>query len=46
MTKQSISIVEFSELYNVLYEVKHLFQFDIYNYNKVRDFIDKSNNCF
>ena len=42
MSKQLISIIEFPELYNVLYEIRHLFKFDIDNYKKTEDFINKS----
>ena len=41
MSKQSVSIIEFSELYNILYEVKHLFSFNLYNYKNFNDFISK-----
>jgi DNA-binding response OmpR family regulator len=41
MFKQSVSIIEFSELYNILYEVKHLFGFNLYNYKNFNDFISK-----
>lgn len=41
MSKQLISIIEFPELYNVLYEIRHLFKFDIDNYKKTEDFINK-----
>lgn len=41
MFKQSVSIIEFSELYNILYEVKHLFSFNIYNYSNFNDYISK-----
>tara|TARA_B100000795_G_scaffold150974_1_gene113107 strand:+ start:3758 stop:4360 length:603 start_codon:yes stop_codon:yes gene_type:complete len=42
MSKQSVSIIEFSELYNILYEMKHSFAFDIYNYTNFNDFISKT----
>ena len=41
MSKQYVSIIEFSELYNILYEVKHLFGFNLYNYKNFNDFISK-----
>jgi len=41
MFKQSVSIIEFSELYNILYEVKHLFSFNIYNYLNFNDYLSK-----
>ena len=42
MSKQSVNIIEFSELYNILYQVKQLFIFDIYNYDNSTDFINKT----
>ena len=39
MSKQSVNIVEFSKLYNILDEIKNLFEFNIYNYEKFEDFI-------
>ena len=39
MSKQSVNIVEFSKLYNILDEIKNLFIFNIYNYQKFEDFI-------
>ena len=39
MFKQSVNIVEFSQLYNILIEVNDLFKFNIYNYQKSEDFI-------
>ena len=46
MSKQSVSLVEFSELYNILYEIKDLFNFDIFDYQKSKDFMleTESNN--
>ena len=41
MFKQSVSIIEFPELYNILYEVKHLFSFNIYNYSNFNDYLSK-----
>ena len=39
MFKQSISLVEFSKLYNILYEIKDLFRFNIFNYEFSKDYI-------
>jgi len=39
MFKQSVNIVEFSKLYNILYEIKDLFSFNIHNYEKSEDFM-------
>jgi hypothetical protein len=39
MFKQSVNIVEFPQLYNILVEVNDLFKFNIYNYQKSEDFI-------
>ena len=39
MFKQSVNIVEFSQLYIILDEVNDLFKFNIYNYQKSEDFI-------
>jgi hypothetical protein len=39
MFKQSVNIVECSKLYNILDEIKNLFEFNIYNYEKFEDFI-------
>ena len=39
MFKQSVNIVEFPQLYNILVEVNDLFKFNIYNYKKSEDFI-------
>ena len=41
MFKQSVSIVEFPQLYNILVEVNDLFKFNIYNYQKSEDFIQE-----
>lgn len=38
MFKQSVNIVECSKLYIILDEIKNLFQFNIYNYEKFEDF--------
>ena len=39
MLKQSISLVEFTRLYNILYEIKDLFRFNIFNYKLSKDYI-------
>jgi len=39
MFKQSVSLVEFPELYNILYEIKNLVTFNIYNYQESKDFL-------
>ena len=39
MSKQSVNIVEFTKLYNILYEIKNLFSFNIHNYEKSEDFM-------
>ena len=41
MFKQSVNIVEFSQLYIILDEVNDLFKFNIYNYKKIEDFIQE-----
>tara|TARA_B100000795_G_scaffold229201_1_gene186176 strand:- start:1244 stop:1834 length:591 start_codon:yes stop_codon:yes gene_type:complete len=41
MFKQSVTIIDFPELYNVLYELKHLFEFNIYNYKYYKDFLSE-----
>ena len=38
MFKQSVNIVEFETLYNILYEIKTLFKFNIYNHKNLNDF--------
>ena len=43
MFKQSISLVEFSKLYNILKEIEGLFEFKIYNYSLAQDFINEIN---
>jgi len=40
MSNQSISLVEFSELYNILLEIKHVFSFKIHNF-ETKDFFLK-----
>ena len=40
MFNQSISIVEFPKLYNILKEIESLFKFNINNYQTVSDFIN------
>ena len=46
MFNQSVCIVEFPQLYNILNEIDNLFKFNIINYKKVNDFIKevKTNN--
>ena len=39
MFKQSICLVEFGKLYNILDEIKHQFTFNIYNYDNCKKFI-------
>jgi hypothetical protein len=39
MSKQSLHIVEFSKLYNILHEVKDLFIFHINNYENLNNFL-------
>ena len=39
MPKQSVSLVEFSELYNVLFEIKDIFSFNIQYFEKKEDFL-------
>ena len=39
MPKQSVSLVEFSELYNVLFEIKNIFSFNIQYFEKKEDFL-------
>ena len=39
MFNQSVSIIEFSNLYNILNEVKNLFMFNIHNYENSDDFL-------
>ena len=41
MTKQIVNIIEFPNLYDILHEVNHLFEFDIFNYKNYKDFIDE-----
>ena len=41
MSKQSISIVAFPELYNILLEVNEKFIFNILNYEKIEDFVNQ-----
>ena len=43
MFKQSISLVEFSKLYNILHEIEDLFEFKIYNYLLAQDFVNEIN---
>ena len=41
MFKQSVNIVEFTKLYNILNEIKNLFAFNITNYKTSNYFIYK-----
>ena len=41
MSKQIVNIIEFPKLFDILYEVNHLFEFEIYNYKNYKDFIEK-----
>ena len=47
MFSQSVSIVEFEKLYNILDEIKNLFKFNINNFKNSSDFINEiqSNNA-
>ena len=38
MSNQSVSLVEFTKLYNILDEIKYLFKFNINNYENSKDF--------
>ena len=44
MFNQSISLVEFPVLYSILYEIKDLLKFNIYNYPLTKDFVKEINN--
>ena len=44
MFNQSISLVAFPVLYSILYEIKDLFKFNIYNYPLTKDFVKEINN--
>ena len=39
MSKQLVCLVEFSELYNTLFEIKDLFSFNICHFEKTEDFL-------
>ncbi len=41
MFKQSVCLVEFTNLYNILFEIKHLFSFNLLNCSSSQEFIDK-----
>ena len=41
MFKQSVSLVEFSRLYNILYEIKNIIPFNFFNYEDSKEFIGK-----
>ena len=43
MFNQSVSIVEFTKLYNILKEIKNLFKFNINNYQHSNDFLSEIN---
>tara|TARA_B100000787_G_C16195557_1_gene300567 strand:- start:509 stop:1105 length:597 start_codon:yes stop_codon:yes gene_type:complete len=42
MFKQSVNIVNFLELYNVLNEIKHIFTFNIVHFESSKNFIESS----
>ena len=44
MAKQLVNIIEFPILYNILDEIKYLFGFNIHNYEKLKDFLEKTEN--
>ena len=46
MFKQSVSIIEFPKLYNIMHEINELFSFNILNYQNSREFLKEieSNN--
>ena len=46
MFKQSVSLVEFSKLYNILHEINDIFSFNIFNYQNSKEFLKEieSNN--
>ena len=44
MVKQSVSIVNFQILYNILYEVKEILRFEVINFEKEQDFIEDKTN--
>ena len=41
MLKQSVSLVEFQNLYNILIEIDYLFAFKIFNYKTTEDFLNQ-----
>ena len=41
MSKQVVNIIEFPNLFNILHEVNHLFEFEMFNYGNYKDFIEK-----
>ena len=43
MFNQSVSIVKFSPLYNILKEIEDLFKFQINNYKTYDDFLNEVN---
>jgi len=44
MANQRVNIIEFPILYNILDEIKYLFGFNIHNYEKFKDFLEKTEN--
>tara|TARA_B110001452_G_scaffold138439_1_gene115101 strand:+ start:359 stop:955 length:597 start_codon:yes stop_codon:yes gene_type:complete len=49
MSKQSVCLVEFNSLYNILIEIDHLYKFKIFNYQNTKDFLadvdNKNSDC-
>jgi hypothetical protein len=41
MSKQVVNIIEFPSLFNILYEVNHLFEFEMFNYKNYKVFIEE-----
>ena len=39
MFKQTVNIIEFTELYNILIEIKNLFTFELHNYKEYSEFV-------
>jgi len=39
MSKQLVCLVDFSELYNTLFEIKDVFSFNICHFEKTEDFL-------
>jgi hypothetical protein len=42
MFKQSVNIINFVELYNILNEIKHIFTFNVIHFTSSKNFIDTS----